>query len=237
MGRKNKFIADEKIEAINNYINGKRSALQIANDMGIHVCTLRTWAMKYNQFGATIFSDKPKNKSYSKELKITIAKEYLAGIGSMNDLALKYAILSRSTILKWISLYNCHEELKDYNPKGEIYMAKSRKTTLQERIDIVNYCLANDKQYKLTAEKFQVSYTQAYQWVNKFIEQGEEGLLDQRGKRKQENQLSDLEKLQRENKQLKHKLAMKEKENILLKKVKEFERRLYSQEANKNRNI
>ena len=42
---------------------------------------------------------------------------------------------------------------------------RSRKTAKEERIKIVNYCLEHNKNYKETAELFDISYTQIYQWV------------------------------------------------------------------------
>ena len=54
---------------------------------------------------------------------------------------------------------------------------------------------------------------------------GTEGLADNRGKRKKEEELTDLEKAQRRIKQLEYQLLLKERENELLKKVDEFERR------------
>ena len=32
-------------------------------------------------------------------------------------------------------------------------MTKGRKTTVEERIEIVKYCLANEKNYQVTAEQ------------------------------------------------------------------------------------
>ena len=42
-------------------------------------------------------------------------------------------------------------------------MTKSRKTTFEERIEIVQYCLNHDKEYKLAAKEFDVSYAQVLQ--------------------------------------------------------------------------
>jgi len=42
-------------------------------------------------------------------------------------LALKYDIPSSRLLRSWISKYNRHEELKDYDPKGDVYMVKSKK--------------------------------------------------------------------------------------------------------------
>ena len=52
-----------------------------------------------------------------------------------------------------------------------------------------------------------------------------DGLEDRRGKRKQEEELSETELLQRRIRQLEHELLLKERENELLKKAEEFERR------------
>ena len=68
----------------------------------------------------------------------------------------------------------------------------SRKTSQEERIKIVNYCLEHNKNYKETAEKFDISYTQVYQWVKKYLASGEEGLIDRRGQHKTEEQLSEV---------------------------------------------
>ena len=99
-----------------------------------------------------------------------------------------------------------------------------RKTTIEERIEIVKYCLEHNKEYKLAAEAFDVSYTQVYQWVKKYEEYGEEGLSDKRGKRKQDDELDEVERLKREVARLQQKLELKERENYVLKKLKEIER-------------
>ncbi|MDQ0361884.1 helix-turn-helix domain-containing protein [Breznakia pachnodae] len=39
-----------------------------------------------------------------------------------------------------------------------------RKTTLEESIKIVEWCLDHDKSYKDAESEFNVSYAQVYQW-------------------------------------------------------------------------
>lgn len=238
MGRKNKYTVEEKVQAILDYKNGIRGKAQICNDLGLSKSgeVFYRWLRKYDKYGESAFYPKERNKSYSKELKEKIIQDYLDGRGSLIDLSIKYDILSAETLRQWVMRYNSHEELKDYNPKGDIYMTKSRKTTLEERIEIVQFCLDHEKEYKLAAEAFDVSYAQVYQWVKKYLELGEEGLTDKRGKHKEESELSELEKLQRENERLKRQLELKERENIILKKLKEVERRRYSPKGNRNQN-
>lgn len=81
-------------------------------------------------------------------------------------------------------------------------MTKGRKTTYEERVEIVTYCIEHEMDYAQTAEKYQVSYQQIYQWARKYQSNGVEGLIDKRGKRKTESEMSELEKLRAENKLL-----------------------------------
>lgn len=100
-----------------------------------------------------------------------------------------------------------------------------RKTTIEERKEIVKYCLEHNRDYKETACKYNVSYYQVYSWLKKYENSGEEGLLDKRGHHKSDNEVDELERLRRENLQLKHQLEEKDMVVELLKKVKEFERK------------
>lgn len=99
-----------------------------------------------------------------------------------------------------------------------------RKTTIEERKEIVNYCIDHNLDFKNTAAKFDVSYSQVYSWVKKYDADGESGLTDRRGQHKADNEVDELERLRRENLRLKRQLEEKDRVVELLKKVKEFER-------------
>ena len=99
-----------------------------------------------------------------------------------------------------------------------------RKTTLEERKEIVEYCISHDRNYKETASLYDVSYSQVYSWVKKYDVNGEDGLTDKRGHHRADNEVDELERLRRENLRLKRQLEEKDKAVELLKKVKEFER-------------
>ncbi|WP_205139612.1 hypothetical protein [Faecalicoccus pleomorphus] len=76
-----------------------------------------------------------------------------------------------------------------------------------------------------------------YQWVKKYQSLGDDGLVDRRGQHKSEDQLSDIEILERKVKFLERQLKEKEMENELLKKVQEIERRRSSPRQRTKRNI
>lgn len=104
-------------------------------------------------------------------------------------------------------------------------MTKGRKTTLEERVTIVEACIKGGMNYEKTSEMFKVSYQQVYQWVHKYQEKGVDGLVDRRGKAKPVSEMTEIEKLRAENKLLRAQLERKELENLFLKKLEEIERR------------
>ena len=104
-------------------------------------------------------------------------------------------------------------------------MTTSRKTTQEERIEIVKECLENGSNYGDTAMKYNVSYQQVYTWVKRYAELGEAGLEDRRGKRTVEQEpRSEVEELKVKLAKLEHELYMTKMERDLLKKVEELER-------------
>ena len=101
-------------------------------------------------------------------------------------------------------------------------MTKGRKTTQEERSQIVAFCIEHGKDYALTVETHQVSYQQIYSWVRKYEASGVEGLVDRRGKTKPVDELTETERLRQENRMLQAKLKDKEMEIALLKKLREL---------------
>lgn len=101
-------------------------------------------------------------------------------------------------------------------------MKNGRKTTQEERMEIVLYCIENGRNYKLAMEKYGVSYQQICSWVRKYETKGADGLIDRRGKRKTVDEMTEVEKLQMEVKILQAKLRNQEMENQLLKKIREL---------------
>ena len=227
MGRKAKYSAGQKIKACEDYLAGKKSVNQIVRELGMGKqgqVKVHGWVKMYRVHGGEIFDFKPHNRNYSKEFKEIVVREYLSGQGSLNDLQVKYGIPSNGTISQWISMYNNHIEMKDYNPKPEVYMAQPRKTTLEERKEIVKYCLEHDRDIKATASLYKCSYHQVRSWVLKYEQSGEDSLIDRRGKRRAEEELSELEKAQRKIAQLEREKEEFRKKYELLKKAEQLER-------------
>nr|MCR5795925.1 transposase [Solobacterium sp.] len=198
MGRKVKYTFEQKVQACEDYISGRKSAAQIAHELSMTKYgdgLIRKWAHTYKALGPETFLPKKHNQKYSKEFKMQVVQEYMNGQGSYEELANKYGIPQRIAIRRWVIKYTEGEEIRDYDPHPEVYMASPRKTTYEERIEIVKYCIENGKNYKKTASEYNCSYSQVRNWVLKYEEDGEEALLDRRGKHKKDEELDELERL------------------------------------------
>ena len=212
MGRELKYSKELKLEIVNRYLNGE-SACSLSNKYDMPNNTGHTyileWVHKYQVQGDKAFDHNTRNKSYSKKLKEKVIKEYLSGKETIRGVMNKYNISSSAVVRRWIFKYNNGIVIKDYNPKGEIYTMKSRSTTFEERLEIVNYVLSHDNDYKGAADKYSVPYANVFNWVKKYNERGEDGLHDFRGRPSingPKKELSDLDKKDIEIEKLKKEL-------------------------------
>ncbi|MDF2544989.1 MAG: helix-turn-helix protein [Herbinix sp.] len=230
MPKYTRYSADIKLLACRDYLSGEYSINDICTKYDIYISEegnnpIWDWIPAFLENGEDTFLKGKGNANYSKEFKCMVVEEYLKGKDSLRNIAAKYKISSKESIRRWALLYNADRELKDYNPKREVYMAEAmRKTTIKERKEIVKYCIEHNRNYKVTASIYDVSYSQVYSWVKKYDTNGEEGLTDKRGHHKTDDEVDELERLRRENVRLKRQLEEKDMLTELLKKVQEFER-------------
>lgn len=225
MGQKN-ISYEEKLEAVEKYLRGEGNLESISREYGVSRSSIRHWLANYDAMGPSGLATTQTNTRYSVELKTAAVKAYLNGEGSLLEICKRFKIRSTTPLRYWIKVYNGHKEFRAPEGRGrEIYMTKGRKTTLDERIEIVSYCIANGKDYAATIEKYGVSYQQIYSWVRKYEKNGVDGLVDRRGKRKPLEEMNETERLRAENRMLKAELKQKEMENAVLKKLQEIERR------------
>lgn len=224
MPRRVKATAEEKVRIVEAYLSGEVGWTEAYEGAGVGKATLLRWISRYKTEGPTGFLPQERNRSYGKETKLAAVLDYLAGKGSLRQICERYEIRSSCQLEDWIKVYNRHEDFKELS--GGSHMTESRKTTQEERLEIVRECIAGGNNYGAMALKHKVSYQQVYTWVKKYRALGEAGLEDRRGyragtlpSRTPEEELRDrIAQLEREKFDL-------EMENALLKKVKELERR------------
>ena len=224
MSRRSKLTDEERISAVQEYLNGEGSYRSIARKYGIDHKRLLVLVGRAQTEGIESIKIRPVNRKYTVETKLAAVQEYLAGKGSQLDICKKYHITNNNLLIQWIKCYNNGKDFRERRRSERgITMNKGRKTTQEERIEIVAFCIENGKDYGLTMEKYGVSYQQIYLWVRKYEEKGIDGLIDRRGKAKPEDELTEADRLRMENKILQAKLKDKEMELKLVKKLIELE--------------
>lgn len=226
MSRKAKVNAEVKIKEVLNYLNGSKSIVEISKGVGVSHEQVRRWILTYKSSGIEGLKNKSTNKYYSTETKILAVKDFLSGKYSQIAVCSKYKISSTSVLQRWIIKYNNnHNMTKSHNNKENEIMIKGRKTTFDERVEIVGFCIANNFDYHLTSDKYKVSYQQIYNWVKKYKKDGYKGLEDKRGKAKELESMTEKEQLEMQMKLLKVENDRLKMEIDFLKKLEEIERR------------
>ena len=224
MSRKSKIDPTEKIKIVERLLADEISVSEAARLTDVERASIRRWRNLYLADGPTALMAQRNNKVYSQELKLQAVHEYLDGKSSQADIVQKYHLRSSRQLHDWINVYTTHGEIKSRGSGGGSYMRKARQTTPEERLEIVQDCLADNKNYGATALKYNCSYQQVRNWVLRYEKMGSAGLEDRRGRRAgtqpartPEEELRDkIAELERRNRDL-------QMENDLLKKVRELE--------------
>ena len=226
MSRKSKIDPIEKVKIIERLLAEEIGVSEAARMTGVDGATIRCWRNLYLADGPTALMVQHNNKLYSRELKLQAVHEYLDGKSSQADIVKKYHLRSSRQLRDWIKVYTTHGEIKSRTSGGGSYMRKARPTTSEERLEIVQDCLANDKNYGAMALKYNCSYQQVRNWVKRYEKMGSSGLEDRRGRRAgtqparthEEGMRDKIAELERRNRDL-------QIENDLLKKVRDLEMR------------
>ncbi len=127
MFRKSKIEPVEKVKIVERYLAGEIGIQQAGKELGVDHHSIRNWISIYQYDGPTGLLNQPKNKSYSKDLKISAINDYLNGEGSLQDICTKYGIRSHRQLSDWIKVYNSGGILK--TSTGGAYMKKAKNTT------------------------------------------------------------------------------------------------------------
>lgn len=219
---RSKYTALEKLEIIEKFKQSNSSYRAFAKMFNTDTKTLKHWLDLYDRDGLSGLEEARQNNHYSKEFKLTVVLAYLAGEGTLEELALKFGLRARKQLMDWVSKYN-RDKTVTASPSRKQVPTMSRKTTVEERIEVVEYVTKDKHSFSEAAEHFQVSYQQARSWVLKSQSGGYESLVDNRGHRKQQDELTETDKLKLEIRQLKTQLRDKELIEKFAKKLLELQ--------------
>lgn len=222
---RSKYSGEQKLNILKIAEESKYTILEICHMYNIKKSTLRNWRTKFKSEGLLALEESNTWKPYTKKLKESAVLDYLEKGLSLREVCDKYKITYDSVLRGWIKKYTSHSELKDSGSGMRKTMTKARKTTLEERLEIVQECMGNGRNYQEAALKHNVSYQQVYSWMKKFEQAGESGLADRRGRTKPEEELTEEEKLKLKIQQMERENERLRAENLFLKKLEDIERR------------
>jgi transposase len=230
VGRKAKYSKEVKIQACIDYDEGKGNFCDIAREISIDSSDVRKWYLRYKEHGCSVFNESNSNRSYSKDFKLQVINEYISKKYSITMIGARYNISNR-VISNWIKKWYNGVEIKDYDPKGDVYTMKSRKTTFEERLEIVKWTIENNMSYKNAADKYSITYALVYKWTRDYIDKGPEALNYQKRGRKlkseiDESSLTEVERLKIELEKERAIRKRREFELEVLKKKEELEKKL-----------
>ena len=225
MSRKGKIDPTQKVQLVEMYLRAEISITEGTRLAGLNSrASFKDWVSIYKNGGPAGLFDQAHNKYYPKELKLAAVNSYLNGEGSILDITNRFGLRSTVQLRSWIKMYNTHGEITARGGGGGSCMRKTRETTFEERLLIVQDCLANNKNYGAMALKYNCSYQQVRNWVLRYEQMGSAGLEDRRGRRAgtqpartpEEEMRNKIAELERKNGEL-------QMENDLLKKIRELE--------------
>jgi len=190
---RSKYSAIEKLALINEFESSGQSYTSFARQHGFTGMTMSRWQERYKRDGIEGLTEARKNNHYSKDFKQTVVQAFLSGEGTTQELTMKYGLRSDMQVITWVSKYN-REKTVTASPSRKQVPTMARKTTWEERIQVVEYITIHKHSYSEASEHYQVSYQQARSWVLKAKADGYEALTDNRGHRKPKQELTDLDR-------------------------------------------
>jgi transposase-like protein len=221
------YSPELKIKIVKEYLDQEHGPKKIFEQHGVAKPTLYDWVTRFKVNGEAGLAPAEVPREYSPETKMKAVIEYLNGSDSLRAICVKYNISNTIILRDWIKWYNKHGAFMQPKNGGAKHMdkGKARDTTLEERLDIISFLVANNIDYEKAIKEYNVSYNQIYSWYKKFKKDGPDGLVDRRGKRKDENSMNEVEKLRAQIKIKEAENLRLQIENDLLKKLGEIERR------------
>ena len=233
MGRRPNYSPEFKLKCVQEYLNGK-SYRQVAREnhlINVRYTSIKRWVDKYLQNGSAAFEYIPLNTNYSDDLKQKAIQDYLNHQGSYEQIALKYGISSGAVLRYWVLAHNVGlqtEETDMNNMEDRLKPSERRKAmkfSQEQKTEAVHWCVAHNRNYQETADRYGCSYQQIYTWCSKVENDGVHALEDRRGKRKPQELLSSDEQLRKENEELRKENEILKRQAELLKKLNQKGRR------------
>ncbi|MFC6203040.1 transposase [Lactiplantibacillus nangangensis] len=220
-----RFTAMEKLDILTGLSQTNLNRSKYLEQYGIYDTTIRSWRELYKRDGLDGLKERHIWTRYSAETKQQAVEAYLNGKGSLVEISNHFGLRSDKQLRDWIKKFQYNGTNKSLTdpPSRRQVRIMSRKTTFEERIKIVEYVTAGKHSYSQASEHFNVSYQQVRAWVLKSKDGGYTALKDGRGRTKPVEEMTEVERLKLENRQLKAQLKEQEVMELFAKKFRELQ--------------
>ncbi|WP_367294835.1 transposase [Levilactobacillus yonginensis] len=215
----------EKLDILTGLSQTNLNRSKYLEQYGIYDTTIRSWRELYKRDGLDGLKERHIWTRYSAETKQQAVEAYLNGKGSLVEISNHFGLRSDKQLRDWIKKFQYNGTNKSLTdpPSRRQVRIMSRKTTFEERIKIVEYVTAGKHSYSQASEHFNVSYQQVRAWVLKSKDGGYTALKDGRGRTKPVEEMTEVERLKLENRQLKAQLKEQEVMELFAKKFRELQ--------------
>lgn len=222
---RSKHTPQDKLAILNGVFKTNLSMEAYYQKHHISRNTFKHWQTLYERDGIDGLTESNHWTRYSTETKLAAVTAYLNDEGGLATISQRFGLRSTKQLADWVKKYQYNGTNKLAATPVRKVLTMTHKTTFEERMTIVEYALAHQRNYNATAEHFQVSYQQVRNWVLKSDKGGFEALKDRRGRTKPEAEMTEIERLRLENRRLKAEVKENELAVKFAKKLEEIRNR------------
>lgn len=215
------YSTTTKLRLLSQFQNINESLKVFADYHNVGAGSLKRWIQQYLTGGLANLERPVHNRRYPKKLKLRAVHDYRNHRLPTREILLKYDIRGLSQLRNWVILYNNGKE-----PVRKRVRKMGRKVSYDEKIEIVKWVLKHNHDYKQAAQKFDITYSRAYAWTQKYEQANDwTALKDRRGKTRGRQPADREEQLLKEIRDLKAKLREREVQIAFSKKLIEISNR------------
>lgn len=187
----------EKLKLLHDYQKSDYGLTVYSDYHGVRPANMSEWIKQFLLAGLAGLIRPKHNQKYSLETKLTAVKAYLSGKYTNQAILQQYQIRNISQLHQWVISYNSGNLTVNQTTRKRARRT-GRKVTFDEKKRIVQWTIDHDNNYKVAAEKYNVSYQRVYSWVHKYQESNDwAALKDNRGCNKGKEPTNELERLRK----------------------------------------
>lgn len=219
------YSTTEKLRLLSQYQYSEYTLTVYSEYYGVRRENMSKWIKQFLTAGLAGLIRPKRNRRYSLKTKLAAVRDYQSGQFANQEILKRYEIRSISQLHQWTIQYN-HDKLKANITTRKRVRKMGRKVTFDEKKAIVQWTINHGNNYRVAAEKYDVSYQRVYSWVRKYSQNEDwQALKDNRGRNKGKEPTNELERLRKKVRELEKRDREREVQIAFAKKLVEIRNR------------